>query len=257
MEIIELHDKFYELLDKGDNKGAMDVLVKIKMINPKMYNTLLGAFAEDESEIDKEKSDLNKDGKISEYEQARGKAIADAMEKLVASRLKKKEEDAEIDTKKADLNKDGKISEYEKARGQAIADAMEKDEKKEEESDCDEESGLIPTTELVDAFHQLLDSGNQNAAREVMFKVRQYNPEIYKNLEKMYINKFIDKKEEDAERCPVTGKLRKKSDEESCDEEDEQEVALSPQAINQMMIDRGRHEMQRHHQIERMFRHGY
>jgi hypothetical protein len=148
-EVIRMHDKFYELLDKGDNKGAMDILVKIRMKSPEMYETLLGAFAEDE---------------------------------------------AEINTKKADLNKDGKISEYEKARGQAIADAMEKSS---------------------------------------------------------------EKKEEESERCPVTGKLRKKSDEESCDEEDEQEVALSPQAINQMMVDRGRNEMHRHHQIERMFRHGY
>tara|TARA_A100000171_G_C2048512_1_gene104007 strand:- start:290 stop:673 length:384 start_codon:yes stop_codon:yes gene_type:complete len=127
----------------------MDILVKIRMKSPEMCETLLGAFAEDE---------------------------------------------AEINTKKADLNKDGKISEYEKARGQAIADAMEKSS---------------------------------------------------------------EKKEEESERCPVTGKLRKKSDEESCDEEDEQEVALSPQAINQMMVDRGRNEMHRHHQIERMFRHGY
>ena len=69
--------------------------------------------------------------------------------------------------------------------------------------------------------------------------------------------------EEDAERCPVTGKLRKKSDEEkeeesSCDEEeDNEEIALSPQQINQMMKERGRQEMHRHHQIERLFRHGY
>lgn len=69
--------------------------------------------------------------------------------------------------------------------------------------------------------------------------------------------------EEDAERCPVTGKLRKKSDEEkeeesSCDEEeDNEEIALSPQQINQMMRERGRQEMHRHHQIERLFRHGY
>ena len=67
-----------------------------------------------------------------------------------------------------------------------------------------------------------------------------------------------DEPEEDAERCPVTGKLRKKSDEESCDdEEEEQEVAMSPQAINRAMIERARQEKHRHHQIERMFRHGY
>ena len=60
--------------------------------------------------------------------------------------------------------------------------------------------------------------------------------------------------EEDAERCPVTGKLRKKKSE---SEEEEQELAMSPQAINQAMIERGRQEIHRQHQIERMFRHGY
>ena len=59
---------------------------------------------------------------------------------------------------------------------------------------------------------------------------------------------------EEDERCPVTGKLRKKK---SSDEEDNEEVALSPQQINQMMIQRGREEMQRHHQIERIQRYGY
>jgi hypothetical protein len=122
----------------------------------------------------------------------------------------KHDEDAEIDKEKADLNDDGKLSEYEKVRGQAIADAMEKSSEK-DDSDEDE-----------DAEH-----------------------------------------EEDAERCPVTGKLRKKSDEEkeeesSCDEEeDNEEIALSPQQINHMMRERGRQEMHRHHQIERLFRHGY
>jgi len=41
------------------------------------------------------------------------------------------------------------------------------------------------------------------------------------------------------------------------DEEEEQEVAMSPQAIQRAMLERGRNEMHRHHQIERMFRHGY
>ena len=45
-------------------------------------------------------------------------------------------------------------------------------------------------------------------------------------------------------------------DEDTCDEE-EQEIAMSPQAINRAMIERGRNELHRHHQIERMFRHGY
>ena len=140
-------------------------------------------------------------------------------EKLVADFPEGEEyddEDAEIDHNKADLDDDGELSEYEKARGQAIADAMEKDD--EDAESCSEEG----------------------------------EPEDMESCSEE------GEPEEDAERCPVTGKLRKKSDEESCDdEEEEQEVAMSPQAINRAMIERGRQEMHRHHQIERMFRHGY
>ena len=102
------------------------------------------------------------------------------------------EEDAEIDKDKADLDDDGELSEYEKARGQAIADAIEKQDK-----------------------------------------------------------------EEDAERCPVTGKLRKKSDEESCDEEEEQEIAMSQQQINQFLINQHRLRMKNFYSQERMNRYGY
>ena len=66
------------------------------------------------------------------------------------------------------------------------------------------------------------------------------------------LSKDGKKHDEDAERCPVTGKLRRKSD-----EEEDEETALSPQQIQQDMIERGRQEMHRHHQIERLFRHGY
>ena len=120
---------------------------------------------------------------------AAGAALGYGLSKLGKD---KDEEDAEFDAKKSDLNDDGKISEYERARGEAIAKAMTKSEEK-------------------------------------------------------------DDKEED-ERCPVTGKLRKKK---SSDEEDNEEIALSPQQINQMMLQRGREEMHRHHQIERLYRHGY
>jgi hypothetical protein len=101
------------------------------------------------------------------------------------------EEDAEIDHEKADLDDDGDLSEYEKARGQAIADAIEKQDK-----------------------------------------------------------------EEDAERCPVTGKLRKKSDEETCDEEDEQ-VAMSQYDINRYLINQQRERMRSNLSYERLHRHGY
>jgi hypothetical protein len=66
-----------------------------------------------------------------------------------------------------------------------------------------------------------------------------------------------DEPEEDAERCPVTGKLRKKSDEESCDEEEEQEIAMSQQQINQFLINQHRLRMQNYYSQERINRHGY
>ena len=124
----------------------------------------------------------------------------------------KDEEDAEFDAKKSDLDDDGKISEYERARGEAIAKAMSKSEEKDDKDEDEEFSELMKGL----------------AARQTHA--------------------------EEDERCPVTGKLRKKK---SSDEEDNEEVALSPQQINQMMIQRGREEMQRHHQIERIQRYGY
>jgi hypothetical protein len=181
IEDIEMHDKFYELLDKGDDEGAMDILGKIKIKNPEMYNILLGAATEDE-----------------------------------------------IDYKKADLDKDGKLSDYEKARAEA---AFGDDDDEEDAESCSEEDD-------PEDDDKVLKKERERAGQEHARAVADHY--------------------EDAERCPVTGRLRKKSDEESCDdEEEEQEVALSPQAIQQAMIERGRLEMQRHHQIERMFRHGY
>lgn len=64
------------------------------------------------------------------------------------------------------------------------------------------------------------------------------------------------KKEEDAERCPVTGKLRKKSDEESCDEEDEQ-IRLSPQALNNMLAQQYKQGLQNRYAQERLRYEGY
>lgn len=172
------------------------------------------------------------------------------------------EEDAEIDKDKADLNNDGKLSEYEKARGQAIADAMEKSEekddkdedaescdaededaercpvtgklrKKSDEESCDEEDAHEDneSVDLHDEFYELIKKGKQEEAKKVLDKLHKINPETASHLKKVY-------------------------DDES-EEEDNEEIAMSPQQINQAMIERGRQEMQRHHQIERMFRHGY
>lgn len=144
-------------------------------------------------------------------------------EKLVADFPEGEEddhdEDAEIDHDKADLDDDGELSEYEKARGQAIADAMEKQEEKDEEDaeSCSEEG----------------------------------KPEDMESCSEE------DEPEEDAERCPVTGKLRKKSDEETCDEEEEQEIAMSQQEINRFLINQHRLRMQNYYSQERLNKHGY
>lgn len=60
------------------------------------------------------------------------------------------------------------------------------------------------------------------------------------------------KKEEDAERCPVTGKLRKKSE-----SEEEEQVAMSQQEINNYLLNQYRQRMQNAHTHERNYRHGY
>ena len=59
-----------------------------------------------------------------------------------------------------------------------------------------------------------------------------------------------DSKEEDAERCPVTGKLRKKK-------EEEEEIALSPQEINRRMHSQRMSELQNYYHQERLNRWGY
>jgi hypothetical protein len=153
-EAIELHDKFYELMNKGDKEGAREVMMQVYNHSPETYKHLYNVFTGLDDEADSP-------------------------------------EDAEINVTKSDLNKDGKLSEYEKARGQAIADAMEK--------------------------------------------------------------QFGKKKEEDAERCPVTGKLRKKSS----DEEEDEQTALSPQEISRRMQQQRLSELQNFYQQERLNRHGY
>ena len=127
--------------------------------------------------------------------------------------MEPEDEDAEFDAKKSDLDKDGEISEYERTRGEAIAKAMSKSEEKDDKDEDEQFGNLIRGIE----------------ARKTA--------------------------EEDAERCPVTGKLRKKKS--SDEEEDNEEIAMSPQQINQMMIQRGREEMHRFQRIERMGRYGY
>ena len=92
--------------------------------------------------------------------------------------------DEEIDTEKSDLDKDGEISEYERKRGEAIAKAMKKEQKR---------AGQAHSRAIADHYE---------------------------------------------------------------DEEDE-EVAMSPQQINQHMINQYRQNLQRQYGHERRNRHGY
>ena len=136
--------------------------------------------------------------------------------------------DEEIDKEKSDLDDDGKISEYEQAKGEAIAKAMRKEQ---------ERAGQSHARAVADHYEDDND---------------EYAPDEAPADDQMGGMESLDDEEE--ERCPVTGKLRKKKSE---SEEEEQEIAMSPQAIQQAMVLRGRNEMHRQHQIERMFRHGY
>jgi len=200
-----------------------------------------------EDEIDYKKADLDNDGKVSEYELARAKAAFGDDDD--------KEENAEnpkqVHPLDKDLGDDGEIIEYEKAREEAIAKTMKKEQERagqdharavadhyNDEEDEPAEDNILPVLGLAAA------GGAAGAVGGHLMK---------KVLPKDQDETKASRGEEDAERCPVTGKLRKKSE----SEEEEQELAMTPQAINQAMIERGRQEMQRQHQIERMYRHGY
>jgi hypothetical protein len=171
-------------------------------------------------------------------------------EKLVADYPEGEEdydEDAEIDTEKADLNNDGKLSEYEKARGQAIADAIEKQEKDEDAESCDaedEDAERCPVTgklrkssdeevsQLTDEFYQHLRKGNNKEARDILVKLSTKDPEKFEEL----LNVF---------------------DDDDVQKEEEEEVKLSPNQVNQYLVNQYRQKMQTMHYNERLNRHGY
>lgn len=141
------------------------------------------------------------------------------------------DEDAEINVKKSDLNNDGKLSEYERKRGQAIADAMENEDDSE-----DEENNKNSLGDLIKSFRDLLDAGRNDQAMQLLMQIRYKDPETFEKLLKDFNTE----------------------EESSCDEEeDNEEIALSPQQINQAMIERGRQEMHRHHRVERFNRYGF
>ncbi len=161
-------------------------------------------------------------------------------EKLVADFPEGEEiEDAEINVKKSDLNNDGKLSEYERARGQAIADAMEK-EKEEDAERCpvtgrirkSDEENLSKTTELHDKFYDHLKKGENQEARDILVKLSMVNPEVYEKLLQVF-------------------------DDDDTQNEEEEEVKLSSQQINLNLVNQYRAKMQNMHAIERRNRHGY
>ena len=159
-----------------------------------------------ENEIDYKKADLDKDGKVSEYEHARAKAaFGDDDEDKDAEDAE--ENDPKVHPLDKDLDDGGEIKEYGKAREEAIANAMKKEQER----------------------------AGQAHARAV---ANHYEDK--------------DKPAEDAERCPVTGKLRKKSE-----SEEEEQVAMSQQEINNYLLNQYRQRMQNAHTHERNYRHGY
>ena len=172
-----------------------------------------------EDEIDYKKADLDDDGEVSEYELARAKAAFGD------------EEDAEnpkqVHPLDKDLDDDGEIIEYEKAREEAIAKTMKKEQ---------ERAGQSHARAVADYYEDDND---------------QYAPDDAPADDQMGEMEPLDDEEE--ERCPVTGKLRKKKSE----SEEEEQVAMSQQDINNYLLNQYRQKMQNAHSQERMHRHGY
>ena len=138
--------------------------------------------------------------------------------------------DEEFDKEKSDLDDDGEISEYERARGEAIAKAMKKEQ---------ERAGQSHARAVADHYEDDEDDNDQ------------YAPDDAPADDQMGEMEPLDDEEE--ERCPVTGKLRKKKSE----SEEEEQVAMSQQDINIHLLNQYRQKMQNAHSQERMHRHGY
>ena len=138
--------------------------------------------------------------------------------------------DEEFDKEKSDLDDDGEISEYERSRGVAIANAMKKEK---------ERAGQEHARAVADHYEDDEDDNDQ------------YTPDEAPEDDQMVEMEPLDDEEE--ERCPVTGKLRKKKSE----SEEEEQVAMSQQDINNYLLNQYRQKMQNAHAQERMHRHGY
>ena len=224
-----------------------------------------------EDEIDYKKADLDKDGKVSEYELARAKAVFGDEEDA--------ENQKEVHPLDKDLDDDGEIKEYEKAREEAIANAMKKEQERAgqsharavadhyEDEDEPAEDNILPVLGIglaggaagavgshlmkkalpkdEDAEHTSENDNQKEIEDERKAKDKERQQEIEAETR-------ASRGEEDAERCPVTGKLRKKSE-----SEEEEQVAMSQQEINNYLLNQYRQRMQNAHTHERNYRHGY
>ena len=164
--------------------------------------------------------------------------------------IHKKSED-EIDLKKADLDKDGELSDYEKARAEAAfgGDDEESNEEKDEMKKERERAGQDHARAVADHYD---DQDHNEKDKPSEDDNDQYAPADAAPDDTMGEMEPLDDTEEE-ERCPVTGKLRKKKSE----SEEEEQVAMSPQQVNQYLVNQHRQKMQNAHSRERMNRWGY
>jgi len=158
--------------------------------------------------------------------------------------IQAKSED-EIDLKKADLDNDGKLSDYEKARAEAaFGGDDEENEEKDEMKKERERAGQDHARAVADHYDDDIEPKDEDAND-------QYAPADAAPDDTMGEMEPLDDEEE--ERCPVTGKLRKKKSE----SEEEEQVAMSQQEVNRQLVTQHRQKMQNAHSQERMNRWGY
>ena len=209
-------------------------------------------------EIDKEKSDLNDDGEISEYEQARGEAIANAMKKeqeragqsharAVADHYEGGEDNIKFSVGSVGgqhsqiMHTDKTFDSLEDACNHAGVDVQDCISGEwDDMGDGTKEYGVDEDTVIIRHVDKAEEDAND-----------QYAPADAAPDDTMGEMEPLDGEEE--ERCPVTGKLRKKKSE----SEEEEQVAMSQQDINNYLLNQYRQKMQNAHSQERMNRHGY
>ena len=179
-------------------------------------------------------------------------------------------EGEEIDKEKSDLNDDGEISSYERSRGVAIAKAMKKEQERAgqsharavadhyEDEDEPAEDNILPILGTGIAVGAAGAVGS-HLMKKILPKDEQddndqYEPDEAPDDDQMGEMEPDEVPDEGEERCPITGKLRKKKPSES---EEEEQVAMSQQDINNYLINQHRQKMQNAHSQERMNRHGY